>query len=446
LPSFPWVSDNGPATDGAVRQAADLSSGSPHHVFASSSAVFSHPGRLPAPIRTAVGVCTDDGSVFLAESGNGIRRTLDYGTHLYAVGVPSQVTTTANLSQVYEWNGYLYAIFPDSTDSNKNKLFRVAQTGYGSVYGAWSAPLLTLTSGAFGVGYSINGSSQALFVIEQGDPVGGPTLWRSTDGVNFNAALTIPSIRHMHCVANDPYNDGTVWLSLGDTIANPYAVSTDHGITWTRLNIDQTWQGTQISFTPDWIYVAPDPAVDTTSMYLIDRKTQTIRVGTYGHHQDLRLRNPGVYTRGVTTNASATFNDSDGPFTVNDVGRHITGAGIPNGTTITGYVSKTQVTLSANATASATITYQIDRQERPLVTAFQGAVDPATGIYYGVANNDSGSVGVGAGRPVMFMVPYPGGPVVGLGDLSTASGSGVYINTTTGFVWYADNYRPLIQA
>jgi hypothetical protein len=370
---------------------------------------------------------------------------LDYGTHLYAVGVPAQVTTTSGLAQVYEWNGYIYAIFPDSTDGNKNKLFRAAQVAYGGSY-SWSGPILTLTSGSLGYGYTITGTANALLVAEYGDPTGGPTLWRSTNGTSFTSALTLSGARHIHCVAADPYNPGQVWLSFGDNVDNCYAFSSDHGATWTQLPIDRTWQGTQITFTPDWVHVAPDPGVDTSSMYLIDRKTQTIRVGTYGHHQDLRLRNPGVYTRGTTTNASTTFTDSDGPFTTDDVGRHIVGVGIPNGTTIAAYVSKTNVTLSAAATASATITYLIDRQERPLVTAFHGAVDPATGIYYGVANSDSGSVGAGYGRPVMFMIPYPGGPVVGLGDLSTATGSGVFIDSISGYVWYADNYRPLIQA
>jgi hypothetical protein len=412
--------------------------------YPSASGVFIHPSRLAA-VRTAVGVCSDDGSVFLAESSNGIRRTLDYGVHLYALGTPAQSASTAALSQVYQWNGYLYAIFTDSTDGNKNKLFRAAQVAYGGTY-TWSGPLLTLTAGSLGYGYTITGTATALLVAEYGDPTGGPTLWRSTDGTTFTAALTLPGARHIHCVAADPYNPGQVWLSFGDNVDNCYQVSTDHGATWTQLPFDRTWQGTQLSFTPDWIYVAPDPGVDTSSLYLIDRKSRTIRVGTSGHHQDLRLRNPGVYTRGVTTSGSATFTDADGPFATNDVGRHITGAGIPNGATITAYASKTSVTLSANATASATITYQIDRQERPLVTAFHGAVDPATGIYYGVTNSDSGSVGVGNGRAVLFMVPYPGGPVVGLGDLSTASGPGVFIDSISGFVWYGDNYRPLIAA
>lgn len=64
----------------------------------------------------------------------------------------------------------------------------------------------------------------------------------------------------------------------------------------------------------------------------------------------------GTSARAVTvgtTNASAALTAPAGTFdTVNDVGRAITGAGIPAGTTLTAVASAVAATMSANATAT----------------------------------------------------------------------------------------------
>jgi hypothetical protein len=59
-------------------------------------------------------------------------------------------------------------------------------------------------------------------------------------------------------------------------------------------------------------------------------------------------------TDGVTTNASATVTSATAVFTAYDVGKKISGAGIPALTTILSVQSATSITLSANATATAT--------------------------------------------------------------------------------------------
>jgi hypothetical protein len=59
-------------------------------------------------------------------------------------------------------------------------------------------------------------------------------------------------------------------------------------------------------------------------------------------------------TDGVTTNASTTVTSATAKFVASDVGRGISGAGIPAGTTIATVVSATEITLSAAATATAT--------------------------------------------------------------------------------------------
>lgn len=70
----------------------------------------------------------------------------------------------------------------------------------------------------------------------------------------------------------------------------------------------------------------------------------SLQVGSYSR----------VFTDGATTNASATLTSATGAgFTLSDVGRPVSGAGIPVGATIIGWTSATSVTMSANATATA---------------------------------------------------------------------------------------------
>ena len=65
--------------------------------------------------------------------------------------------------------------------------------------------------------------------------------------------------------------------------------------------------------------------------------------------------NPGRTITGTITLASSTaLVDTAGSFTVNDVGKSVTGTDIPTSTTISAYVSATQVTMNNAATASIT--------------------------------------------------------------------------------------------
>lgn len=60
-----------------------------------------------------------------------------------------------------------------------------------------------------------------------------------------------------------------------------------------------------------------------------------------------------IVTDGVTTNLSSTVTSASAVFTAADIGRKITGAGIPAGATITAVGSATSITISAAATATA---------------------------------------------------------------------------------------------
>jgi hypothetical protein len=70
----------------------------------------------------------------------------------------------------------------------------------------------------------------------------------------------------------------------------------------------------------------------------------------------------GVSVAGVTTNASTTVT-SAGLFTSGDVGRTISGPGIPVGTTVASFTNSSTVTLSAAATATGNVSLVIDRTD-----------------------------------------------------------------------------------
>jgi hypothetical protein len=60
-----------------------------------------------------------------------------------------------------------------------------------------------------------------------------------------------------------------------------------------------------------------------------------------------------VVTDGVTTNASTTVTSATAAFGAGDLGRPISGSGIPTGSVIVAFSSATSITISAPATASA---------------------------------------------------------------------------------------------
>jgi hypothetical protein len=412
--------------------------------------IFQDPSYVQSGLRV-VGYGAGGVIYMAATVGSTLRRSSDNGTNQPSVGVPSGVASAASCQQLYEWSGYVYGIFQDAGDSGY-KLYRAAITT-GSTALTWSTALFTLTTGGLGFGYTISGTTQALVVGEYGDPLVTATpaasLWRTTNGTTWSKVKTYgAAYRHVHCVAADPYNDGTIWVSTGDSVANCYSISTDHGATWSDLTVAASWQGTQISFSPDWVFVAPD-AVTNASLIIFDRTTRTPRVGAATSHRSLKIRNEGCYANGSTTSSSTTFTtgnpDFASVFSGDDIGRKIIGSNIPNGTTVSSVNNSASVVLSAAATATATpTTWAIARNERPLTGCYIGAVDPATGIYYGVANAD-GSSGAPAsrGRPILFAVPYPGAPCVHLADLQIAGSSVLFSN---GQAWCGQAYVQQIAA
>lgn len=91
-----------------------------------------------------------------------------------------------------------------------------------------------------------------------------------------------------------------------------------------------------------------------------------------------------VFTDAATTNTDTTLTSATAAFKASDVGRPITGAGIPAATTIASVTSATEIELSAAATATATdVTVTIDRSK----TIELGTASQATGgVYKDIVN------------------------------------------------------------
>ena len=101
-----------------------------------------------------------------------------------------------------------------------------------------------------------------------------------------------------------------------------------------------------------------DGQLDTGDLYW--GQTTTSATGTYsfsglpdGNYLVVAKKYDGV--RVTTVNGSDTVTTASPVFSPDDVGKTITGTGIPGGTTIIEYVSPTEVVISADATASGTV-------------------------------------------------------------------------------------------
>lgn len=201
----------------------------------------------------------------------------------------------------------------------------------------------------------------------------GETLNRSMSIVESDAIIATRQLRDtsQHYPGNEMLS-GTLPLELSDVgcedvlrILLGAPVKTGSGPTYTR-----TWAGLLdlygISATVQ--IGRPDDAGTVNPFTWLGTKATA---GTFGLTEDkpvtLNLAvaamnevNVRTVTDGVTTNTDATVTSATAAFTPDDVGKPISGTGIPANTTISSYTSATSVELSANATADGTgITFTI---------------------------------------------------------------------------------------
>jgi hypothetical protein len=317
---------------------------------------------------------------------------------------------------------------------------------------SWTSVLTMAGTGV--IGTMLNATSWTtgtnyLFAGDYADPSGGPSLWRSANGTSWTKVLgPVAGLRHFHAVAGDPYAPGTVYLTAGDGQQKVLARSTDSGATWTWIITDDIVQSVQISFSPEWIYLAGDQGGSVT-VWVIDRSRPTVPIiASTNHHTHLAVpggvAGRGLFTDGVLTASSATFTSATAAFDSTDVGRFLrflnVSASIANtgGIYITAVNSPTSVTLNKAAGGSQTNRQFMIEGDLYGRAAFFGAVDPATGIYYCVSNDFTS----GGNRTGLFYLREVGGRLELLESYHTSTPGEVFFRD--GKLWVHQGVHPLL--
>lgn len=142
----------------------------------------------------------------------------------------------------------------------------------------------------FGTSIAVKSDGSVVLVGEYGDPkisgVQTPHIWRSTDtGATWTAVYTGSGIRHIHAVAFDPNHAGEVYATTGDGDTPAKLLrSTDSGATWAEVSGfgHAYFQGVQISFSSDYIWLAGDG--DGVSAIVVDYATKTPKHAARNSH------------------------------------------------------------------------------------------------------------------------------------------------------------------
>lgn len=225
-----------------------------------------------------------------ATNGLGLRQSLDWGTTWsLSKGLPTGVTWD-RVFKVVRCGAYLYLLGGNGTTID---LYRAAPTS-GDTALTWSASLKTLRAGSVGFGPCLTTDGTNLYLSEYGDPTSGPAAYRSPDGTTWTTIFgPDANYRHIHSIAPDPYNPGHLWFTAGDGVSNPIRRSTDYGDTWSVVASDFRWQGVQISFTEDDVFIAGDSMFQ--SLICIDKATLTPRVGSGNWHHNIAVPGPAAF-------------------------------------------------------------------------------------------------------------------------------------------------------
>lgn len=352
----------------------------------------------------AIGVDPVTGRAYYMTSPVGLAWSDDAGaTKVTGKSAPVGVTDPLTIPQLVRFGDFLWLTAKDSADS-RYKIYRSPIPTSGDF--VWTA-VHTMTAGAGGLGTCMDSDGQRLYVGEYGDPTGlRPIVW-SIDLADANAAGTnwavrwqaAANTRHIHTVACDPYRPGHVWVTGGDGTGFEVVRSEDYGATWITVHTTAEYQVVQVSFDENWIYGACDTA--WTTFLVWDRETYTPRAGAKNWHAHLNVPG-GAGSKVLTGAATATTNTLNAaagtyPFTTLDRGKRVSDTqfriqsesfitAVTNQDGTTGNYGSATLSKNVNNAGATVATVQGDRFYK---NAFFGLVDPATGIYYCVANDSS---------------------------------------------------------
>lgn len=207
-------------------------------------------------------------------------------------GFPSNVTY-ANVSRMMRFKTKLYMLALD-TVSGLRKVSSAAPASGNTAF-SW-ADELSFATNATSLPTGLTCDDRYIYAAEYTQQASfSPAVYRSTgDGTWETCYGPDNTIRHVHCIAADPYNPGHLWMTCGDGTAKSVQRSTDYGTTWSVVIASSVWQAVEISFTPDYIYFAGDSQYGI--VYRMDRSTLTPRWVTPQLLQNIPVLNPAALT------------------------------------------------------------------------------------------------------------------------------------------------------
>lgn len=404
-------------------------------------------------------VCGTDGTKLWSFNSSGLYQVDSVSSTSWAAKtLPTNVVTTNGAKVIVPPTGspgagLMYLLAYNSTAA----VFQVysAPLTTGSTAPTWSGPLLSLATNATLIPNAFRACSTGILVGEYSggtNIAAGPSVYRSTDGVAFSTVLgPLSTTRHVHGIYEDPFNLGTIYVTVGDQgIPHWCYRSRDGGATFSPVNthddsVGSTWQSVSVGFTADYVVFIGDQ-VQGLGPFLMDRADDSLRWAT-ARTKFSRLAVPGgaggrYITDLAITSGSTTATSATAAFTSLDTGRMIQGPNnIQDGTFIT-YVNATTVTLSRTATGTQSGLTALIGGDRFFETAYEGLVDPSTGAIYVIPNDTSNRGNTAA----VFCLPEPGADwalmhIIPLATGSTAIGS--HEPFLVGNQLFIDRYGPI---
>jgi hypothetical protein len=390
-----------------------------------------------------IGYSPEDGRMFYV--GSDLYASDDFGaTFSPAKGLPASGGTVL---KIVRFNGYNFAI------TAQGKVWRSPLTTRDAAF-TWTDTGLTMTSGSAGfpTAFFADTVGGYLYAGEYADPTGQrPKLWRVSAASAVSGGPTWEvswqpgfNTRHHHSVARDPFAEDTLYLCGGDGQGYAIMRSVDNGATWSEVQASANYQAVQISFDEKWVYFACDGPFAT--VLVMDRETLAFQSMSSDWHAltpvPFPTRTPRVVTDAVFTGGQTTFTSATAAFTADDVGRQI--GGLPTSQAVQPNAYIQSVTNGTTAVMSAFPRYSASGQTVGIRgdafyrRALYGAVDPATGVYYCVANDTTG----GGTTYGLFAIPYVGGPCILLDAMAIRGPGQMYI--AGGYLHFHQHRRPLM--
>ena len=134
-------------------------------------------------------------------------------------GMPADVANT-NLRNCVRFGSSMYLAAKTTADLRWN-IFKAPLTEQATA-AVWTKVHTMNADASPNLSRNLAAGSQYLYLCEYQhdggtDPVGGPEIFRSADGVTWTSCYgPNPAILHFHAIAEDPYNPGHIYCTAGD--------------------------------------------------------------------------------------------------------------------------------------------------------------------------------------------------------------------------------------